>query len=151
MRTLALAVALTFVFVCAASASAIAQAHDGTPVGRWTTYDDDTKKPKGVVEIWEKDGKLRGKLVKLLNLKPDEDPNPNCDKCEGYRKDKPVVGMTILWNMKKDGEAWKDGKILDPENGKVYTSKAWLEGHDVLKVRGYIGPFYRTQIWKRRP
>ena len=128
-----------------------ASAHAATPVGKWTTYDDDTGKPKGIVEIWEKDGKLRGKIIKLLNLKPGDDPNPGCDKCEGHRKGKPVVGMTILWNMVQDDDEWEDGKILDPENGETYRCKMWLEGHDKLKVRGYVGPFYRTQTWKRRP
>jgi uncharacterized protein (DUF2147 family) len=45
---------------------------------------------------------------------------------------------------------WEGGKILDPENGKEYTLKMTpLDGGKQLQIRGYIGPFYRTQIWQR--
>jgi uncharacterized protein (DUF2147 family) len=60
-----------------------------------------------------------------------------------------VVGMKIIWDFKKEGEKWVDGKILDPGNGSVYASSIWLIDSDTLKVRGYLGPFYRSQVWKR--
>ena len=138
-----------------ASAAASARAADPTtaagptPVGRWTTIDDDSKKPKSVVKIWEEDGKLLGRIESLI-LEPGEDPNPKCTKCDGERKDKPIIGMVILWGLIRDGDEWSGGQILDPDNGSTY--KCLLEpaaGGAKLKVRGYIGfsLLGRTQVW----
>lgn len=120
-----------------------------SPVGRWQTIDDETGKPKSIVEIKEVNGELQGSVVELIN--PSK-PNPTCEKCEGDRKDKPIQGMTILWGVKKDGNGWGDGKILDPQKGKVYGAKLEPEaGGQKLKVRGYLGvaALGRTQEWVR--
>ena len=92
---------------------------------------------------------MYGKIVKII-INPGEDPDPVCDKCpqDDERFNKKIIGMEIIRDMKKDGDEFSDGNILDPEAGKVYRCKLWLEGND-LKVRGYWGPFYRTQTWKR--
>lgn len=113
--------------------------------GLWTTIDDKSGKPKSIVELYTKHGKLHGKIVDLL-LKPDDSL---CKKCEGSLKNQPVVGMVILHDMQQDDEVYSGGKILDPENGKVYRCKLWLEDGQ-LQVRGYIGPFFRTQQWLRK-
>jgi len=128
---------------------AAAAAEDLTPVGRWTTIDDSTHKPKSVIRIWEEDGKLLGKIESLI-LEPGEDPAPKCDKCDGERKDQPVIGMVILWGLTRDGKEWSGGKILDPDNGKTYRCLVEpVEGGAKLKVRGYIGISLlgRTQVW----
>ena len=91
-----------------------------SPVGTWKTIDDETGKPKSFVQIYEYQGKYYGKIVKLIN--PSE-PNPKCTKCTGAYKDKPIQGMTIMWNLKKDGEEYSGGQILDPNNGKTYRIK----------------------------
>jgi uncharacterized protein (DUF2147 family) len=72
-----------------------------------------------------------------------------CIACEGKLKNTKIVGLTILNDFKPNGEKWEDGKILDPGNGKVYTASIWLLNNDELKVRGFLGPFFRTQTWKR--
>jgi uncharacterized protein (DUF2147 family) len=117
-------------------------------VGRWTTIDDETGKPKSIVEIFENGGKFYGKIVKLIN--PENGPDPVCDQCpeDDDRYNKKIIGMEIIRNMKKDGDEFGDGTILDPKVGKIYRCRLWLE-NDVLKVRGYWGPFYRTQTWNR--
>ena len=118
-----------------------------SPVGRWQTIDDKTGKPKSIVEITDSGGELKGKVVKLLN--PSR-PNPTCDKCDGELKDKPIEGMTILWGVKKTGDNWGGGKIIDPENGKTYGVNLTPEADgSKLKVRGYIGfsALGRTQEW----
>lgn len=120
-----------------------------SPVGRWKTIDDSTGKTKSIVELWEKDGKVYGKIVDLIN--PDK-PDPVCDKCEGDQKNVKIIGMTILNGLKKDGKEWSGGKITDPENGKSY--KCYIEVQDggkKLKVRGYVGfaLLGRTQYWLR--
>ena len=113
--------------------------------GKWKTIDDETGKPKSIVEITEKDGKAYGKILKLFRG-PDEDPDPICDECTDHRKDQKVIGMTIVTEMEKDGDEWEDGEILDPKNGKVYDCKMWVEDGNLM-VRGYIAFFYRTQTW----
>lgn len=113
--------------------------------GRWKTIDDETNKPKSIVEIYEEDGKAYGKILKLFR-EPHEEQDPICDECTDERKGEKVIGLTIIRDMQKDGDQWEDGDILDPENGKVYDCKLWREG-DKLMVRGYIAFFFRTQTW----
>lgn len=129
---------LLFLFVFVASAQ--------TPIiGKWKTVDDNTGETKSVVEIYEKDGKVFGKVLELFN--PPE-PNPVCEECaeDDPRHMQPVVGLEIIRNMVKNGNEYTDGDILDPENGKVYRCKLWVE-NGKLKVRGYIAFLYRTQTW----
>ena len=116
-------------------------------VGKWKTIDDETGKPKSIVELYEKDGKLFGKIVKLFR-EPNEDQDPKCDKCPDDRKNKKVIGMEIIREMEKDGNEWTDGTILDPKKGKIYDCKLWLE-NGKLQVRGYIAFLFRTQTWHR--
>lgn len=115
--------------------------------GKWKTVDDETGEVKSVVEIFEKDGKAYGKIIKL-NRKPHQDQNPLCDECEGDKKDQPILGMTIITAMEYDAEddEWENGEILDPSDGDIYSLKLWREG-EKLKVRGYIAFFFRTQTW----
>ena len=123
-----------------------------TPVGTWVTIDDKTQKPKSVVEIYEtKDGSLAGRVSEVLQS--DRGPNPVCDKCSGDRKNKPVEGMVILWSVRKHGDSWEDGKILDPASGKVYSVKITpVDGGKKLDVRGFMGfsLLGRTQTWVRQ-
>lgn len=117
--------------------------------GRWTTIDDDSGEEKSIVEIAERGGKFYGKVVKIF-VKPGDDPDPVCKDCpsDDTRHNKKIIGMEIIRDLKKSGDEYADGDILDPEIGKVYRCKLWIEGED-LKVRGYWGPFFRTQTWKR--
>ena len=114
-----------------------------SPVGFWQTIDDNTQEPRSIVEIYEENGMVYGRIVELIN--PDE-PNPVCDKCQGERKDEPIEGMLILEEMKQDGDRWSGGKILDPENGKTYRCRIWVEDGNLM-VRGYLAIFHRTQTW----
>jgi uncharacterized protein (DUF2147 family) len=128
-----------------------ALAQEASVVGRWTTIDDETKKPKSIVTIYEEGGKLYGKIEKLFR-EPNEEQNPLCDKCEGALKNQPILGMVILRDLKKDGNEWSGGTILDPANGKTYKVKLAVEdGGKKLKVRGFIGIALigRTQYWMR--
>jgi len=141
----------TLTLAASAFAAAGAWAQEASPVGVWKTIDDETGKPKSLIRISESNGELRGRIEKLFR-EPGEDPNPRCEKCEGNLKDQPIVGMTILTGMKKDGDEYRGGQILDPANGKVYKSKmALTDGGKKLDVRGYIGvPMLgRTQTWVR--
>ena len=118
-----------------------------TITGKWKTIDDETNKPKSIVEIFEKEGKYYGKILKLFRTQ-DEEQDPLCEECpeEDARYKKKIIGMEILKEMVKSGSEYSEGTILDPNNGKIYRCKIWREGNN-LKLRGYVGPFYRTQTW----
>jgi uncharacterized protein (DUF2147 family) len=137
--------------VLALAAAVPALAAEMTPVGTWTTIDDTTHKPKSVVQISEKGGKLEGKVLQVFDS--EQGPHPLCHACEGERKNKPIEGMTILWDVTKDGDVWDGGRILDPKNGKVYKVRLTPTGNgDTLDVHGYIGfaLLGRSQVWERR-
>jgi len=135
----------------ALAASALpALADSTTPVGKWKTIDDKTHEVKSIVEITENGGLLEGKVLQVL--KSDHGPHPKCTECAGERKDKPIEGMTIMWGLKKDGDEWSGGQILDPAKGKIYKVTIKLEdGGKKLDVHGYIGfsLIGRSQEWVR--
>lgn len=134
-------------FVLAALAAGGASAQSADPTGRWKTIDDETGNVKSIVEISEVNGKLRGQVMEVLQS--DRGPDPVCDKCKGANKDKPVKGMTILWDLARDGNEWKGGTILDPSNGKTYKSKLALIDDGKLGVSGCVAFICREQVWIR--
>lgn len=116
-------------------------------LGVWKNLDDKDGKEKSHIQIYEKDGKFRAKVVKLL-------PGATitqCDACTGVNKGKDIVGMDIVWDMQKSGSEYDYGMILDPKSGKEYSCLMKLESNDKLKVRGYIGMAVlgRSQYWYR--
>ena len=117
-----------------------------SPIGIWKTIDDETGKEKSQVEIYEENGKLHGKVIKLLDA-----PSDICSTCSGDRKNQQLVGMKIMWNMSKSGSTWKGGKIFSPTKDTEYRCKLWFDDKSgqELKVRGYVYAFYRTQTWHR--
>jgi uncharacterized protein (DUF2147 family) len=144
-------VSLMLAIGAAGSLVSMAAWADGSPVGLWKTVDDQSGKPKALIRISESNGELTGKIEKLFRT-PDQDQNPTCDKCDGARKDQPVIGMTILTGLKKEGDEYTGGEILDPSTGKIYKSKLSVaDGGKKLNLRGYFGlPILgRTQTWLR--
>lgn len=117
-------------------------------VGKWKTVDDETGEAKSIVEITESGGKIYGKVVEILNPAK---KNAKCKDCTGEDKDKPILGLTIIKGLKKSGDEYTDGKILDPNKGKLYKCTVKLDGNDKLNVRGYVGISLigRTQTWSR--
>ncbi len=120
-----------------------------TPIGVWKTIDDDTGEAKSHIEIYEQEGKLYGKIVKLLLSPADK----TCDACKGDKKGKPLMGMLLLEDLEASGDYWKNGNIMDPESGKDYGCSIWFDDKantDELRVRGkHWSGFYRTQTWFR--
>jgi uncharacterized protein (DUF2147 family) len=138
-----------FWFVVAASLTS-ATAFAQTPTGLWRTIDDATGKERALVRISEAGGVYSAKIEKLLA--PDAKPDAKCDQCTDSRKDQPVVGLTIMRNVKKNENVYDGGDILDANNGKVYRVKLVLAGDNKkLDVRGYVGmPMLgRSQTWHR--
>ncbi len=118
-------------------------------LGEWKTIDDISGNPKSILEVFEKGGRIYGKVQKILEKGKE---NAKCIKCEGDLKNKPVVGMLIIDGLKNESKnEYSGGEILDPENGRKYRCKIWLDpkNPNELKVRGYIAFFYRTQTWLR--
>jgi uncharacterized protein (DUF2147 family) len=139
---------LVAAFLLAGTAPVFAQQAD-SPVGLWKTIDDATKQPKALIRISDQGGALVGKVEKIL---VPNGADAVCDQCTDQRKDKPIQGMTILSGLKKDGQEWTGGEILDPNNGKVYKALAKLaDGGRKLEVRGFVGvpTLGRTQSWLR--
>ncbi len=116
-------------------------------IGKWKTIDDATGEAKSIVEIYERDGKVFGKIIDILNPK---NKNAICTKCEGDAKNKPILGFELIKDMEKDGKYYREGTIFHPENGKEYKCRLKLtDDPNVLQVRGYITFLYATQYWKR--
>jgi len=117
--------------------------------GTWKTVDDNSGEARSHIQLFETNGTLYGKIEKLLQ-KP---AGTLCEKCPDERKNQPLVGMILLVNMKYTDGMWQNGNILDPDKGKWYGCKLWLKDGDpnTLVVRGYLGPFFRTQYWQRLP
>ena len=129
----------------------LVQAGTPTPEGKWKTISDVTGKPRSIVRIWKENDKLFGK-VEVVIPQEGEVPNPLCHQCTGERKDLPITGMTILWDLTQNTDGWNGGFVLDPNDGKTYQCVIRLvEGGNKLEVRGYIGLslFGRTQTWQR--
>lgn len=122
-----------------------------TPAGLWQSIDDATGKPRAEIRIIESVGVFTGRIERSLL------PTPAgvvqlCTLCPDDRKDKPLIGMEIIRQMKAttDAQIWEGGDILDPDKGKVFKLRLQLqEGGKKLQVRGYIGPFFRNQTWIR--
>ncbi len=125
-----------------------------SPVGYWKTIDDKTGRIKSIVKITEENGELAG-IVKEIFPEPGKNQNPTCKNCEGYNKDKEVRGITFLWGFQKNGEKYEEGKILDPQSGKIYHCILQISDNgNLLYVHGFIKLLVkigRKQTWIRIP
>jgi len=141
MKKILIALALTL-----AAPFALAQA---TPAGLWKTIDDETKAEKSLVRITETGGIFSGKIEKITDPAKQAE---KCDKCTDERKDKPILGMTILQGVTKNASEpyWDGGTILDPTNGKIYKVRLTpKDGGKTMEVRGFIAFLFRNQTWIR--
>ena len=141
---------IAFLILCFAMKNLLAQT---SPVGLWKTFDDENGKAKSVIRIVESQGRLTGRIEKLLD--PADSVEAKCDLCLDERRNQPILGLVILRNfVPSEGKSnrWEGGDILDPENGKIYRAHLTLsEDRRQLDVRGYIGISIigRTQHWRR--
>lgn len=128
---------------------AFAKAYSRDITGTWKTVDEESGIVKSHVLIYEENGKYYGKVLKVLD--PDAPEIPLCANCDGELKDAPIEGLVIINDLVKKGNEYKNGTVLDPEKGKTYDCKLWLneDNPDLLMVRGYVLFLYRTQTWVR--
>jgi len=125
-----------------------------TIFGKWYSKDE-TGKIDSAIEVYEKNGKAFAKIIELWyrgsRVTDPKGQNAVCDLCEGENKGKKKLGLNILEGLKKDGNKWSGGTILDPRNGKVYKCYIELINPHKLKIRGYIGISLLgvTAYWER--
>ncbi|MEJ6557840.1 MAG: DUF2147 domain-containing protein [Flavobacteriaceae bacterium] len=120
-----------------------------TVEGTWVNIDDETGVKKSEIILYVQDGKLYGRIERLLLP---EDQGKLCTNCTGKDKDQPIEGLIIVKGLSKDGAEWTGGDILDPANGKSYDCTIKLDDANTLNVRGFLGFSFlgRTQIWQRK-
>ena len=119
-----------------------------SPVGQWNTVDEKTGQVRSTVDVYDQGGKLFAKITGLTEPNDAQGKPKTCTACKGEDKDKPIIGLVIVKDLSASGDRFKGGTILDPDDGKVYKAEIWVEDGK-LKVRGYLGMFYRTQTWAK--
>lgn len=137
-----------FFFLLLSSVTIALNAQDNSIFGKWKTIDDDTGEAKSIIEIYKKDNKLYGRIDHIINP---ADRDKTCIYCKGVDKNKPLVGLDIIKGLEQDGDEYEGGTIFDPEKGKEYNAKIWIDEDDpdTLNVRGYVAFLFRTQQWLR--
>ena len=117
-------------------------------LGVWATDEE-----KSHIEIYECGDQLCGRIIWLKEpLNEDGAEKLDINNEDPAMRERPIVGLELMTGFVERGERkWGDGRIYDPENGKLYQCKMELKDPDTLKVRGFIGiPILgRTQIWTR--
>ncbi|MDX1544393.1 MAG: DUF2147 domain-containing protein [Christiangramia sp.] len=121
--------------------------HSQGVVGKWENTNSEGK-VNSIIEIYKKGDEIYGKVDRILK---EEDRGRRCTKCEGDLKNEPIEGMELMKGLKKEGDEYVGGTIVDPKSGKKYRCKIWLDDDnpDILKVRGYLAFFYKTKTWQR--
>ncbi len=127
---------LSIILICLMTALPLQAAEN--IAGVWKTIDDETGQAKSLVQIYPYQGKMYGRVIYLFK---------NQDKkAVGIKGDPKILGLDVIWDLQDKGDRWKNGRILDPQKGKIYSCEIWKEGNNLI-VRGKIGPFGRNQTW----
>lgn len=136
------------------AATALADSPTASPTGHWRATHYLSGKPCAIISIREVQGELRGRIEKVLNPPPGYE-NPICTECQGNKRNKPVIGMEVIWGLKREGNGYSDGWALDPVYGNTYhVGLEVTDGGKRLKVFGYVRIIFkigRTEIWERVP
>lgn len=131
----------------------VALGQEPTAAGLWEKLND-SGKPQGWFRITQCEGSFEGKIVKIFP-KPGEDLSQwRCKECEGKQKNAPVLGLTFIKGMRRNGLTYENGTILDPRDGSVYSAAMRLSPDGkTLTVRGYLGiPLLgQNEVWRRLP
>lgn len=118
-----------------------------TVLDKWENRNSEGK-VNSIIEVYKQDNQVFGKIERIMK---EEDRDRKCTACEGDLHNKPLEGLVIMRGLEKRGNSYEDGVIIDPESGKEYKCKIWLDpdNPDKLYVRGYLAFFYKTKVWER--
>lgn len=122
----------------------------GEVTGTWNRVDEKSGKLVSEVRLYQQGTRIFGKITALSEPTDPQGRPKICTKCPGPDKDKPIVGLVIIRDLSLDGDRYKGGTIMDPQDGTIYKAEIWPEDGK-LKVRGYRGVFHKTQTWMRAP
>ncbi|MBC7452055.1 MAG: DUF2147 domain-containing protein [Cytophagales bacterium] len=122
--------------------------NNDTVIGKWLNADKDAH-----IQIYKSGIAYYGKIIWMKNPVNASTGKPEMDEKnpDSALQNKPILNLVILKGFTYNGEEYSDGTIYDPKGGKTYTCKMWLTGLNQLNIRGYVGIFYRTEVWTRVP
>jgi uncharacterized protein (DUF2147 family) len=147
------AVAIVGLLMLASPIAPVAQESTPTAAGLWAKFDS-SGKPQAWFRIIDCNGIYEGKIVKIFAMPGENPSNFRCTRCEGEQKNAPVIGLTFIKGMRREGLSYRDGTILDPREGSVYSALMELSPDgQTLTIRGYLGiPLLgQSEVWHRVP